>query len=219
MKRGIFITFEGGDGCGKSTQIKLFVEYLKNKGQKVHSTKEPGGDLIGNKLREIVKNPEYEGKISNRTELLIFLAARSSFVENEVIPYLNKGYIVISDRYIDSTTAYQGYGNKNDPKVIGLFNKEASQGIIPDLTFLIDIDAEQGLKMINTKEFGKADRIEAKGLEYHKKVNEGYRIIAKANPERIRVIKYRDGYVDMMQEEIRKHFEDKFINSGKLLPS
>src|SRR3989344_1172749 len=126
MEKGIFITFEGGDGCGKSTQIKLFSDYLENSGYKVHSTKEPGGDIIGSKLREIVKNPEYEGKISNRTELLIFLTARSSFVENEVIPYIDKKYIVISDRYIDSTTAYQGYGNKNNPKVIGLFNKEAS---------------------------------------------------------------------------------------------
>ena len=215
MERGIFITFEGGDGCGKSTQIKLFADYLKKQGYKVHSTKEPGGDVIGNKLREIVKNPEYEGKISNRTELLIFLTARSSFVENEVIPYIDKKYIVISDRYIDSTTAYQGYGNKNDHKVIELFNKEASQGIMPDLTFLIDIDAERGLEKLNTTEFGKRDRIEAKGLEYHKRVNEGYRKIARENPGRIKVIRYREGDIRGMQEEIRRYFEDKFINAKK----
>jgi len=214
MKKGIFITFEGGDGCGKSTQIKLFAEYLNQKDYKVHFTKEPGGDVIGNKLREIVKNPEYEGEISNRTELLIFLTARSSFVEKEVIPYLEKGFIVISDRYIDSTTAYQGYGNKNDPRVIELFNREASQGIIPDMTFLIDIDAKKGLMRLNTKEFGKKDRIEAKGLEYHIRVNEGYRKIAKENPERIRIIKYIDGDIKVMQEEIRS-YADKFINYNK----
>lgn len=205
---GKLITFEGGEGCGKTTQAKLLADYLISRGHKVFSTREPGGDEIGERLRNIVKDPRYDGKISNNTELLLYLTARSSFVNNIIKPKIDEGCIVISDRYIDSTTAYQGYGNKMDIGTILLLNDIVSQGINPDLTFLIDIEAKRGLESISTKEFGRADRMESKGLEYHKIVNEGYRKIAEDNPERIKIIKYIRGNINEMHNEIIMHLEE-----------
>ncbi len=208
---GKLITFEGGEGCGKTTQAKLLSDYLISRGHKVFSTREPGGDEIGEKLRSIVKDPKYNGKISNNTELLLYLTARSSFVNNTIKPKIDEGYVVISDRYIDSTTAYQGYGNKMDMGAILLLNNMVSQGINPNLTFLIDIKAEKGLESISTKEFGRADRIESKGLGYHEMVNEGYRKIAKDNPERIKIIKYIEGSIKEMHNEIIIHAKELLL--------
>lgn len=205
MRKGKFIVFEGGEGCGKTTQSKLLEEYLKYEGYKVLRTREPGGDSFSEKIRDLVKNPIYKGQIEDLTELLLYESARVQFVSRIIKPKLEEKYIVISDRYYDSTVAYQGYGNGMNLNAIKRLNDMASQGIKPDLTLIIDISAELGLKKMKNVEYNQADRMELKGLEYHKKVNKGYREIAKKNPARIKLIPYIENDIEEMQETIRYH--------------
>lgn len=203
--KGVFITFEGGEGCGKSTQCKLLEDYLKYEGYKVFSSREPGGDFLGEKIRDMVKSPEYAGQIDELSELFLFLASRAQYVKKIIIPKLNEGYIVISDRFSDSTMAYQGYGRGLNVGLIGHANGLISKGTKPDLTFLIDISAERGLSKMRKAEYGKADRIEAETLEFHKRVNEGFREIAKKEPSRIKLIPYIENGINEMQSAIREH--------------
>jgi len=205
--KGKFITFEGGEGCGKTYQINLLADYLKKKNYELVLTREPGGVETAENIRNIIQNPDLP-KINPITELLLYEAARSEFTDNLVIPALNEGKIVLSDRYFDSTKAYQGYGNKTDLNIIDLLNKIASNGIPPDLTFVIDISAEQGLKKLTTEEFGKLDKIEQRGLEYHKNVNQGYREIAKQDPERVKLIPFINERPEEMHKLIIKHVNE-----------
>jgi len=205
--KGKFITFEGGEGCGKTLQIKLLSDYLKNKKYDVIITREPGGVPTAETIRNIIQNPDLPD-INPTTELLLYEAARSEFSQKLVIPALNKGKIVLSDRYFDSTKAYQGYGNKTDIKIIDFLNKLASNNLFPDLTYVIDTFAEKGLNKVTTDEFGRLDKIEQRGLEYHKRVNQGYREIAKQDPKRVKLIQFIDGKPEKMHEIIIKYVDD-----------
>jgi len=205
MAKGIFITIEGGEGCGKTEQSKLLEEYLKYEGYKVFRTREPGGDSFSEKIRDLVKNPIYTGQIEDLTELLLYEAARVQFVSRIIKSKLEEDYIIISDRYYDSTTAYQGYGDGIDLNVIRGLNDLASQGIKPNLTLIIDISAELGLEKMKNTEYKGADRMESKGLDYHKRVNQGYREIARKNPKRVKLVPYIENDIESMQETIRNH--------------
>jgi len=188
----MFITFEGSEGSGKTTQAKLLTQALQKKGFDVIHTHEPGGTKISEKIRKILLEPE-NSNISALTELLLYLSSRAQHVDEVIKPALDSGKIVICDRFVDATLAYQGYGRGLNKELIQKLNSEVSQGIKPDLTFVLDIDPAEGLKKaINLHKdiypAGKGDRIEQEQLEFHHRVRDGYLEMAKQEPQRIKII-------------------------------
>jgi len=178
----LFITFEGQEGAGKSTQIKLLYEYLLAKGANVILTREPGSDPIAETIRGILKD-NANAKMAKEAEVLLFAAARAILVADVIAPHLNKGDIVLCDRFIDSTTAYQGFGNGLNLNFIDSVNSIASRGLVPDITFLLQIEPSVGLA--RKAAYKELDRIESRSIEYHLAVKEGYDHLAKLHPERI----------------------------------
>ncbi|MFA5411182.1 MAG: dTMP kinase [Candidatus Omnitrophota bacterium] len=195
--KGKFITFEGSEGCGKSTQSRLLAQYLKSKGKRVVYLREPGGVKAAEQIRKLLLNPK--NKISPAAETLLYMAARAELVSEIIKPALAKGKIVISDRFLDSTIAYQGYGLGMDIKTIKAIGKFATLGIKPDLTILLDLPVKKGLKHRQ----GKKDRIERRSLAYHQRVREGYLALARREPQRIKIIKLHD-HIQVTQGKIRK---------------
>lgn len=189
---GFFITIEGIEGAGKSTQMALLKEYLEKSGKHVLALREPGGTLVGEKLRAILLNTHEGETIDPLTELFLYESCRVALVRNVIKPALDAGKTVICDRFIDSTIAYQGFGRGIDIKAIETLNSLASAGIVPDLTLLLDIAPDEGLKRafkrINAKAGLKEDRFEKESLEFHKKVREGFLHMAKKEPGRFKVI-------------------------------
>ncbi len=185
LKKGIFISFEGIEGTGKTTQARLLSERLVEKGYEVILTQEPGGTVIGNRIREILLLPEHK-EMSYMTELLLYNAARAQHLSEKIIPALNEGKVVITDRFTDSTVAYQGYGRGIDISLVMSIDSIATGGIKPHLTILFDLDVEVGLK--RNRGINKVDRLELEDIEFHKKVREGYLKIAEAEPDRIKTV-------------------------------
>jgi dTMP kinase len=195
----MFITFEGIDLSGKSTQIKLLKQYFENKKKKVISVREPGGTEISEKIRDILLDKNNH-KMEDLTEFLLFSASRQQLTNEIIIPHLKKNFIVLCDRYYDSSAAYQGYGGKIDLKIINSINKIASSGLIPHKTFLINISIEESLK--RKKLMNKSsDRIEQKKISYYKKVINGYLEISKNDKRRFIVIN-GSGSVQEIHDEI-----------------
>lgn len=198
MGKGLFITFEGADGCGKTTQMKLLAEYLQKKGHEVVLTREPGGKGLGEKVREILLN--YDGEVSDRCESFLFLADRAQNIDIIVNPAVEAGKIVLCDRHTDSTVAYQGYGRGLDLDRINVLNNIAVNGRKPDLTFVFDIDTETSMKRVGKEK----DRMESAGLEFHNRVREGYLKIAQQEPERIKVIDASKSIEEIHKEVLNK---------------
>jgi dTMP kinase len=183
---GLFITFEGGEGCGKSTQSKLLYRRLQKLDIPSILIHEPGVTVLGKKIARILKWSDNRNmNISPMAELLLFNASRAQLVTEVIRPALGKEEIVICDRYADSTTAYQGYGRGLDLKTVAAANKTGTGGITPDLTVLSDIPAEAGLKRKQDK---KSDRFEIENVSFHRRVREGYLKLAKAEQKRWLVI-------------------------------
>lgn len=204
MKKGIFITFEGIEGSGKTTQINRFCEYLESRGVKFIRTVEPGGTLISDEIRKILLSVEHSG-MTSLTELLLYAASRAQHVDELIRPSLEKGMVVVCDRFGDSTMAYQGYGRGLDRALISRLNDICTGGIGPDLTFLLDLDIEIGLR--RNREAKKIDRLELEELSFHKKVRAGYHSIAGEHTERIKVIDS-----ERAQEEIAEKIRDIFAD-------
>ncbi len=203
MMKGKLISFEAGEGAGKGTQVKLLAEYLEKKGFKVMVTREPGGLPLPEELRREVQHPDKEH--TPEGELLLYSTARYLHAKDKIKPALEKGFIVITDRLHDSATVYQGYAGGINIDFIKQVHKVALGEIMPDLTIFINIDPELGLKKMTTTEFGKPDRIERKDLAFHKKVKEGYLTIAKEEPDRVKVVQYRENDITGMHKEIVHH--------------
>ncbi len=184
--KGLFITFEGADGCGKTTQIELLNKYFLSKGYQTLLTREPGGKGLGEKLREILLN--YDGEVSANCESFLFLADRAQHIDCIIKPALKEGKIVLCDRHTDSTVAYQGYGRGIDLDKINYLNKLATSGLKPDLTIIFDIDIETSMKRVGKEK----DRMESAGNEFFNKVRYGYLEIAKQEPNRVKVINSAD---------------------------
>ena len=182
MTNGLFITFEGGDGCGKTTQIKLLDEYLRSKGYRTLLTREPGSKGLGVKLREILLN--YDGEVSPTCESFLFLADRAQHVDCIIKPALQEGVIVLCDRHTDSTVAYQGSGRGLDLEQIHRLNNIATSGLKPDLTIVLDVDVETSQKRVGDEK----DRMESAGVEFFERVRQGFLEIAKQEPERVKVV-------------------------------
>lgn len=205
---GFFITVEGIEGSGKTTLAKGLFEELKSKGFPVLLTWEPGGTDLGEKIREILLHSD---EISPWTELLLFIASRKEHVEKKILPALRKGEIVISDRFDDSTIAYQGYGRSLNIRLIKRFNKVATSGLKPNITFLIDIDPEISLKRLKGK-----DRIERESIEFHKRVGKGYLEIAKKAKNRVIILNGNEKEEEMIKKAFLKVIE-RLKDKGKFI--
>ena len=178
-----FIAFEGGEGAGKSTQVRMLAEALRATGREVITTFEPGDTAVGRQLREILLGHE-TGSLDSRTEALLYAADRAEHVAHVVQPALDSGAVCISDRYIDSSIAYQGAGRVLDPDEVKQLSEWATDGLWPDLTVLLDIDPEVGLTRFNTP----ADRLEAEPLAFHQRVRDRFLALSEVAPERYLVI-------------------------------
>ncbi len=197
MKKGLFITFEGADGCGKTTQLRLLAEYLMKNGRDVVITREPGAKGLGEKVREILLN--YDGVVSDRCESFLFLADRAQNIDVIVNPAVEAGQIVLCDRHIDSTVAYQGYGRGLDIERINMLNNIATNSRKPDLTIVFDIDVETSQKRVGSEK----DRMESAGIEFHNRVRNGYLEIAKQEPQRVKVID-ASGDIEDIHNEVKR---------------
>ncbi len=182
--KGKFITFEGSEGCGKSTQSRLLFDYLKAKGKRVIYLREPGATKISEKIRDILLDARNEG-IVPECEMLLYMAARAQIVGEVILPALKSGKIVICDRFLDSTLAYQGYGLGMDIDLIKMVGNFTTHGITPDLTLFLDLAVKHGLKHRQAN----LDRIEKRSVNYHQRVREGYFKLAKQEPKRIKIVK------------------------------
>ena len=213
---GLWINFESGEGAGKDTQINLLVEDLRAAGYLVETGREPGTTPAGEQIRKVLQDPNLP-PLNSKTEMLLYVAAGIEFFEHCVKPVLKDGKIYISNRWRWSTDVYQGRGLGVDSNLIKSLTRFSCNGAYPDITYLLDIEAEKGLSKVTGNEFEnyKHDKIEARGIAYHKKVNEGYREIARENPERFKVIPYFEGQPEAMREQIKSHFYD-FIRRHRL---
>lgn len=185
MSRGLFITFEGGDGSGKTTQAELLREWLVQQGRTVLHTREPGGTEVGVEVREIVLH--HRGDISPRAEALLYAADRAHHIATLVRPALERGDVVIQDRYIDSSVAYQGVGRVLDPEEVRDISVWATEGLRPDLTILLDLDADAARGRLDEART-RFDRLEAEASEFHNRVREAYLALAAAEPDRFLVV-------------------------------
>ncbi|MEW5827331.1 MAG: dTMP kinase [Chloroflexota bacterium] len=196
----MFITLEGPEGSGKTSHIPYLVEYLREKGYTVFPTREPGGTSIGEQIREVLhslKNTE----MHPRTETLLYQAARAQFVEQVIRPRLALGEIVLSDRYADSTLAYQGYGHQQSLEDVRALIRYATGGLVPDLTILLDVDVETGLQ--RKKKCDEWNRLDAYTVEFHQRVRRGYLELVRQEPGRWAVVDAGQGW-DEVQEGLRQ---------------
>jgi len=198
MKRGVFITFEGPEGCGKSTHSRLLVRFLKAQGYRVVSVREPGSTRIGERIRRLLLDKE-NNLLSYECEMLLYMAARCQLVQEVIRPALKEGKVVLCDRFLDSTIAYQGYGLGLDVGLIKRLGKAVLGGFLPDLTILLDRPPKKGLQSRPRSK----DRIESRPLVYHQRVRQGYLALQKAEPERIKLIKI-DKNKSRTQDKIRR---------------
>ena len=212
----LFITFEGVEGSGKTTQIRRLKRYLTQKGIPCKVTREPGGCPIGEKVRKILLDPDHREMVP-LSELLLYEASRAQHVKEVIEPLLERGVTVLCDRFSDATIAYQGFGRKLDLGLIQRFNRLSTQRIKPDITFLLDCPSEMGLKRAiqrnQTLKKEKEERFEREKIQFHHRVRRGYLSIAKQEPHRVKVIDTRQGE-EKTFEKIRQ-IVDKLIETKR----
>lgn len=214
---GLFITFEGPEGSGKSTQAELAAEYLQSRGMKVLLTREPGGTPVGERIRDILLDPCAAGMTAT-CELFLFLAGRAQHVEEAIRPALGRGEVVVCSRYADASVAYQAAGRGLDKAVVERLNEWATGGLLPDLTIVLDVQTQVGLqraRAASTKRVpnGEGDRIERADIEFHRRVREGYLRLARENPERVKVVE-ADG-LERMTRRVREHIDALLQRKGR----
>jgi dTMP kinase len=192
--KGRFISFEGIEGTGKSTQAKLLQQRLLGAGHEVILTEEPGGTLISLRIREVLLSVDHTN-MKPVTELLLYNAARAQHIEEVILPALNRGAVVITDRFTDSTFAYQGYGRGINMDLLESIDGIATNGLRPDITILLDIDVETGLK--RNRRINKTDRLELEDVEFHQRVRKGYQELAAKEPERIKSLDASGGIEEL----------------------
>jgi dTMP kinase len=186
-KHGLFITFEGSEGCGKSTQIKRLAHQLRRNGHRVFVTREPGGTPVSERIRHLLKFSKSSGNMTPEAELLLFSASRAQLVREKILPALSRGEIVLCDRFVDSTTVYQGVGRKLNLSVIQAVNEFAIANRKPDLTLVLDANVSTGLARAK-KKTNSPDRMEAQKKSFYLSVQKGFRALAKKEPRRVKII-------------------------------
>ena len=194
MQKGLFITFEGADGSGKTTQLNNVKSFLEQKGFDVVITREPGALDIGQKIRNILLH--HDGIVADRCEMFLFLADRAQHVETFIKPAIDEGKIILCDRHTDSTIAYQGYGRGQEINLLKDLNKIAINGLNPDLTLLFDVSTEVAQERVGSEK----DRMESAGVEFHKKVRNGYLELQKQEPERIKIVNANNSIEEVFEE-------------------
>ena len=198
---GLFITFEGTEGCGKSTQINALAARLQDQGQQVLQTREPGGTPLGEAVRNLLQHDEAGVDMAPETELLLFTASRAQLTRERILPAIAKGEIVLCDRFMDSTTVYQGVARQIDIQAVAAINRFAVGEARPDLTILIDLSPEVGMARVHARSDGQLDRIEQEAIEFFQAVRAGYLKLAESEPERFLVL---DGSasVEVLEQQI-----------------
>ncbi|MBR0130731.1 MAG: dTMP kinase [Firmicutes bacterium] len=202
MKKGLFISFEGPDGAGKSTQLAMLAEYCRSKGLDITVTREPGGTSISEKIRCIILDPE-NSEMSASCEALLYAASRAQLIDQLIRPAVEEGRIVLCDRFVDSSIAYQAYA-RGLGEGVRLINRFAIKGTMPDCTFFLDIDPEKGRE--RNVDAGKKDRMEQEELSFHRAVYDGYKKIAEMEPERVICID-ADRKAEEIFEDIKREFD------------
>jgi len=205
LKKGLFITLEGSEGSGKSTQSKMLTSFLKREGFKVIHIWDPGSTRFGESVRKILLTPG--GKFSDASEMLLYMAARAQLVEEKILPALKRREIVICDRFADATVCYQGHGLGIDIKLINRLNKFVTKERMPDITFFLDANIKKGLKR-SRKVKGFSDRIEQRSYDFYRKVRNGYLTQARKFPQRIKTISIEENDKDQTQAIIRREVLD-----------
>ena len=188
MRKGIFITFEGGEGCGKSSHIKTLAEFFENAGRECVITREPGGTPLAESVREILLHAKVDVAISPRAELLLFEAARAQHVDQLIRPALESGKVVLCDRFADSSSAYQGAARNLGDDSVEMLNAFAVDGVLPDLTIVLDIPAKDGLARANKRDNDSPDRMGAEKLAFYEAVRGAFLKMAARNPDRFAVV-------------------------------
>lgn len=196
----MFITLEGPEGSGKSSQLPLLQDFLINMGYSVYSTREPGGTPIGDQIRDVLLDNQ-NIEMHPRAEILLFQASRAQLVEQVILPRIKRGEIVLCDRYADSTIAYQGYGHQVNLEILSAIINYATGGLKPDLTFLLDIDVRLGLQ--RRKKEGDINRLDQLLIEFHQRVRQGYHQLAKSEPDRWELIDASQPF-DQVRHEIQQ---------------
>ncbi len=214
----LFITFEGVEGSGKTTQIQRLKRYIVRKGIPCKVTREPGGCPIGEKIRKILLDPDHQEMVP-LSELLLYEAARAQHVEEVIEPLLKKGIVVLCDRFSDASLAYQGYGRRIDLGLVERLNQISSRDIRPDMTFLLDCPSRVGLKRAFQRNRAmkkeKEERFERERIQFHHRVRRGYLSIARKEPHRVKVIDTRQGEEKVFQK-IRKIVDELLVVSSEL---
>ncbi|TRZ36458.1 dTMP kinase [Niallia circulans] len=201
MTKGIFITMEGPEGAGKTTILEMLYEHYIEKGIKIVKTREPGGIRISEKIREIILNPDHT-EMDGRTEALLYAAARRQHLVEKVIPALEDGAVVLSDRFIDSSLAYQGYARGIGIEEIWKINEFAIGEVMPDLTLYFDLDPEIGLARINKSNNREVNRLDLEQLDFHQRVQEGYYKVIDKFPGRLHKIEASQGVEDVFKQSL-----------------
>ena len=203
MPRGLFVSFEGSEGCGKSTQIRLLADRLKTAGHRVLLTREPGGTEIGEQLRHLLQFSKAGHAMASETELLLFTASRAQLVREVILPALTEGAVVLADRFLDSTTVYQGVARQLDPTQVAAINRFAVGGTLPEITFVLDLDPAVARERMKHRELPASapDRMESQPAAFFEAVRAGYLTLAQENPARIRLLN-ADTPVEDLAEQI-----------------
>jgi dTMP kinase len=204
---GTFITLEGGDGAGKSTLIRFLTSKLENIGREVVTTREPGGSPIAEAIREIILHVDHTA-MDPLTEALLYAASRRQHLAEKVLPALGRGAVVLCDRFVDSSLVYQGYARGLGIEAVGEINRFATEGRMPDVTLYLDLDPEVGLSRIEASGRRQADRLDLEGLDFHRRVREGYHKVASMFPERF-VTLDASQESSRLAEEAWRHLSEK----------
>jgi dTMP kinase len=206
---GLMISFEGSEGCGKTTQIHRLETHLQDAGYNVVTTREPGGTDVGEEIRHLLKYSHQGNEIFPETELLLFAAARAQLVRQVILPSIKDGRIILCDRFLDSTTVYQGIARQMSDDPIQMINDFAIGDIMPDLTFILDVPEEVSMKRVRERHSGPPDRFEQESIDFYAKVRKGYLLLAESMPDRFCII---DGTLDrkLIEDEIWQYARDRF---------
>ena len=209
IDNGFFISLEGAEGAGKSTQAKRLAELLESRGYDVHLTREPGGTPLGEELRRLLKHVPGDDAPCPEAELLLMAASRAQLVRQVILPFLHRGGIVVCDRFADSTTVYQGYVRNLDSACIESLHELATAGRWPDITLLLDVDTEAGLQRTRVRaETGqRTDRFEREPYDFHRRVREGFLKLAEAHRDRIRVVA-----AEQSEEDVHKRIAETVLS-------